>query len=93
MVRLRGGAVVVRTWDSQSIEPGFESSCCRSEAEAALFTPPSVNCIIEYLAVDSGGYVNETSSRNDCSVAECFPEKSRWCWNERYCQWVNFNQF
>ena len=36
---------------------------------------------------DCGGNVNEYSFRN-CSVAECFPEKLRWPWNEQVCQGV-----
>ena len=36
---------------------------------------------------DSSGNVNEHSSRN-CSVAEYFPEKLRWSWNEQVCQGV-----
>ena len=43
------------------------------------FTPRchiSVSCINEYLDIDSGGYVNKYFSCSDCSMAECFPEKS-----------------
>ena len=40
----------------------------------------------KYLATDSGGYVNEYSSRNNCSVAKCFSEKPRWRWNKQVCQ-------
>ena len=32
--------------------------------------------------------MNEQSSRSYCSEAECFPEKSRWRWNEQVCQKV-----
>ena len=39
----------------------------------------------KYLSTDRGGYVNEYSSRSNCSVAECFPDKSRWRWNEQVC--------
>ncbi|KAI0207695.1 hypothetical protein LSAT2_007676 [Lamellibrachia satsuma] len=35
---------------------------------------------------DSGGFVNELSSRNNCSAAEFFPEKSTWRWNEQVCR-------
>ena len=28
--------------------------------------------------------------RSNCSVAECVPEKSRWCWNEQVCQGVKY---
>ena len=27
------------------------------------------------------------SLHSNCSEAECFPEKSSWCWNEQVCQW------
>ena len=33
--------------------------------------------------------MSEYSSRSNCSVAVCFPEKSSWCWNELVCQRVN----
>ena len=52
------GGSVVRTQDSQSREPEFESSRCRFEAFAISFTPhchSSLSCINEYLAVDRGG--------------------------------------
>ena len=32
--------------------------------------------------------MNEKFSRSTCSVVECFPEKSRWRWNEQVCQGV-----
>ena len=32
--------------------------------------------------------MSEYSSRSNCSVAVCFPEKSSWCWNELVCQRV-----
>ena len=40
-------------------------------------------CINEYLAMDSCGYVNKYSLCSNCSMAECFPEKSSWRWNEQ----------
>ena len=40
------------------------------------------------LAIDSGGYVSEHSSCSNCSVAECFPERSSWHRNEQLCQGV-----
>ena len=54
--------LMVRTLDSQSREPGFESSCCRFKALVIFFTPhcySSFSCINEYLVIDRGGYVNE----------------------------------
>ena len=45
---------MVRTLFFHLRKPGFKSSCCRL---AVLFT---TCCFInEYLAIDSGGYVNE----------------------------------
>ena len=32
--------------------------------------------------------MNEWSSRSNCGIAECFPEKSTWRWNEQVCQGV-----
>ncbi|KAI0210844.1 hypothetical protein LSAT2_004392 [Lamellibrachia satsuma] len=37
---------------------------------------------------DSGGYVNEQSSRSNRNMAERFPEKSSGCWKEQVCQGV-----
>ena len=68
-----------------------EHSCGAPNPLAAIlklsisFTPQchsSLSCINEYLATDSGGYVTEQSSYSNYSVTECFPEKSRWRWNE-----------
>ena len=56
------GGVVVGTLDPQLRELGFEYSCCCFEALTILFTPPclsSLSCIDEYLAIDSGEYVNK----------------------------------
>ena len=79
---------MVRTLDSQLREPGFKSSFSGFEAQALSFIPCCLSelCINEYLAVDSGGYVNEWCLRSNCSMAEFFPEKSSWCWNEQVCQ-------
>ena len=38
----------------------------------------------DYLAIDSGGYL----CANNCSVAECFSEKSGWCLIEQVHQSV-----
>ena len=32
--------------------------------------------------------MNEYSSRSNCSMVECFPEKLKWPWNEQVCQGV-----
>ena len=53
------GGVVDRTSDSQSREPRIESSYSCFEACEILFTPCCSSCINKYLAIDSGGYVNE----------------------------------
>ena len=36
----------------------------------------------------SGRYVTEESSNSNCNVAENFPEKSSWLWNEQVCRVV-----
>ena len=38
-------------------------------------------------------YMNEWSSRIKCSVAECFPEKTSWCWNKQVCQECSAKHF
>ena len=40
----------------------------------------------EYPAIDIGRY----SLYGNYNMAECFPEKSRWCFIEQICQWVKF---
>ena len=84
-------SIPVRRPDSQSREPGFKSHCGRFEPLASVITPrchSSLSCINEYLAIQSGGYVNEEPSRSNSSVAEYFPKKLRWPWNEQVCQGV-----
>ena len=74
----RGGAVV-RTLDSQSREPGFESSCCRFEALAISFIPrchSSLNCIDEYLATERERE-RWTWKRNFCAVIAAWLNASR----------------
>ena len=40
----------------------------------------------EYLAIDGGGYTCERIVLfSNCSIAECFPEKLNWFWNEQVC--------
>ena len=51
--------------------------------DSQLIESGSLSCINEYLAIGSGGYVNEYSLLSNCSLADCFPQKSRWRWNER----------
>ena len=56
---------------------------------AILLTPlclSSLSCINKYLAIDSGGYVNEESlHHSNYNMAECFPEKLSW---QQVCQRV-----
>ena len=53
-------------------------------------TYKSKHCKNEYLSgnSDSSEYVSELSSSNNFSVAECFPEKLKWPWDEQVCQGV-----
>ena len=65
-------ALTDNTLDSQLRESRFEFSCCRFKVLAILFTPrclSSLSCINECLAIDSGGYMNE-SSHSNCNMAE-----------------------
>ena len=60
-----------RASDSQLREPGFESCAAVLKPWASFFTlhcSSSLSCINEYLAINSGGYVYEQSSRMNCSV-------------------------
>ena len=43
-----------------------------------LQVAPVHSAVNKYLAIDSGGYVNELSLHSNCNMAECFPEKLRW---------------
>ena len=39
-------------------------------------------CVCDYLAhISEGEVVNKYSLRSNCDMAECFPQKSRWCRN------------
>ena len=40
----------------------------------------------EYLAIESGGYLNKQPSRINYSMAGCFPEKLKWFLIEQVCQ-------
>ena len=56
------GGSVVKISDSQSREPSLDFSCCHFEAWTISLTPrchSSLSCINEFMATDSGGYVNE----------------------------------
>ena len=55
------GGVEVRTSDFQSREPGL-NPCCHFKVLAISSIPrchSSLSCINEYLATDTGGYLNE----------------------------------
>ena len=45
---------------------------------AAVLKLGQLRCINQYLVIESSVYVNEWSLHSNCSVAECFPEKSSW---------------
>ena len=70
---------VVRTFDCQTIS--FTPRC---------FSSLSCININDFLATDSGGYVNEKSLHSNYSEAECFPEKLSLCWNEQVYQGVKY---
>ena len=58
-----------RASDSQLGGPGFESYAAVLKPWASFFTlhcSSSLNCINEYLAIDSGGYVYEQSLYINC---------------------------
>ena len=59
--------------DSKSREPGFESPLCYCFKVCAFLLsrrrPSSLNCINEYLAVDSGGNVSDLVFARNCYVA------------------------
>ena len=71
-------------------ELGFKSNCCCIKALTILFphittVHPAVN---EYPGTDKCGNVNEKSLHSNCSIAECFPEQYKRCWNEQVSQGV-----
>ena len=60
-----------RVSDSQIREPGFKSCAAVLKPWVHFYTlhcSSSLCCINEYLALDSGGYVYEQPSRNNCSI-------------------------
>ena len=68
--------------------PSLNRLAARFEALAICFTKrcnSSFVCMNEYLAICSGDYTYEWSSSSNCSMSECFLEKSRWSWNEQVC--------
>ena len=68
---LRAGGVVVRTSDSLRLKIGQFLS---------------LHVVSDHSAINQDLTVNEQSSRSNCCVAECFPQKSSRRWNEQFCQ-------
>ena len=69
-----------RASDSRLREPGFESCAAVLKPWASFFTlhcSSSLSCVNEYLAIDSGGYVYEQSSRIHCSMWLDASQRSR----------------
>ena len=69
-----------RASDSRLREPGFDSCAAVLKPWASLFTlhcSNSLSCINEYLAIDSGVYVFEQPSRNNCSIWLDASQRSR----------------
>ena len=75
-----------RASDSRLREPGFESCVAVLKPWAIVFTlhcSSLLNCITEYLAIDSGGYVYEQPLRINCSI---WLDASQWSWDS---VWLN----
>ena len=82
------GSSDVERWTLNRHSPGSNPLSCCSETSPFSFSPrrpSSLSCINVYLAEDSDGNVSAVALSN-CSVAECFPEKSSWRRNEQVCQ-------
>ena len=78
----RGSAVECRTRNREC--PGSNPLCYCFKSLAFSFSPhrpSSLSRINEYLALDIGQNVNESSSRVIAVWLEYFPEKSSWCRN------------
>ena len=68
-----------RASDSQLREPGFESCAAVLKTWASVLTlhcSSLLSCINEYLAIHSGGYVNEQLLRINCSIWLDAPQTS-----------------
>ena len=63
--------------DSQSSEPGFESPFATfskiGHFRSLHWHPSWLSCINEYLAIDSGGHVNDLVFAPHCSIARMLP--------------------
>ena len=72
--------------DSQSRARILIPLCYHSEVWEFLFSAhclSSISCINEYLAVDGGGNMSESSLHVIDAWLEYFSEKSSWCQNEQ----------
>ena len=78
--------------DTSSREPGIESPLLllRRLDIFVISTTPQFTQLYKRVPFyrQWRKYVSEWSSRSNCSVAECFPEKSSWYRNEQVCQGV-----
>ena len=65
--------------DSQSREPGFESSVCYNfEVLVFSFFPQCLSplsCINEYLTIDSSGNVSDLVFAHNCCMVRMLPRK------------------
>ena len=69
-----------RVSDCRLREPGFEFCAAVLKPWASFFTlycSSSLSCRNEYLTIDSGGYVYEQPSRNNCSIWLGASQRSR----------------
>ena len=66
--------------DSQSSEPGFESRFATvskiGRFRSLHWRSSWLSCINEYLAIDSGGNVNDLVFARNCSIARMLPEEA-----------------
>ena len=90
MLQFRAQWLRGRALDSRLQEPRFKSYAVVLKLWASLFTlhcSSSLSCIIEYQALDSGGYVYEQSSCINYSIKLDAFQRSRECvLSEQVCQ-------
>ena len=77
-----------RTLNQENTVSNLLAAVSKFEQFRSHHLAPVDSDINEYLAVGCGGHVNELPSRSNCGLAECFPQKTRWRWNEHICQGV-----
>ena len=76
---------VVRSSDSQSRGPEFESTCCHFIVWGILFIPHCLSSLsLRKTVVDTC----ERTVFVQQVQAECFPVKLSWCWNDEVCERV-----